>query len=184
MVSIVQNQAPILTSVEGTNIWSGQNIQQINTLAVSFAMAHDLYSVGKKYQWVTLAFLLGFIAPLPFYFAHRATGWRMFKFINTSIILWFMGNLFVGINAGYATFYVIAFYSQFYLRRYKPLSFIKWNYLVSAALDGGTQVIVFILSFAVFGAGGKDVPFPNWAGNPDTSVHNPDYCMVNPANSG
>ena len=37
--------------------------------------------------------------------------------------------------------------------------FVKYNYLVSAALDGGTSVIVFILSFAVFGASGKTVNF-------------------------
>ena len=39
---------------------------------------------------------------------------------------------------------------------------------MSAALDGGSQVILFILSFAVFGASGNAVPFPFWAGNPAT----------------
>jgi len=58
------------------------------------------------------------------------------------------------------------------------------NYLVSAALDGGTQVLVFIFTFAVFGGSGKAVNFPVWAGNPDTDVHNIDYCKVNPANAG
>jgi len=32
------------------------------------------------------------------------------------------------------------------------------------ALDGGTQVMVFILSFAVQGAGGTSHPFPTWWG--------------------
>lgn len=57
----------------------------------------------------------------------------------------------------------------------------QYNYLVAAALDGGTQVLVFIFTFAVFGGSGKAVPFPTWAGNPDTDVHNLDYCAVNPA---
>lgn len=52
-----------------------------------------------------------------------------------------------------------------YLRKYRPQYFVRWNYLVSAALDGGTQVIVFILSFAVFGGSGKARDFPIWAGN-------------------
>jgi len=45
-------------------------------------------------------------------------------------------------------------------------------------------VMVFIFTFAVFGGSGKAHPFPIWAGNPDTSVHNLDYCMVNQANGG
>ena len=39
------------------------------------------------------------------------------------------------------------------------------SYIVAAALDGGTQVISFILNFAVFGASGTSHLFPNWWGN-------------------
>ncbi|KAJ6604829.1 hypothetical protein DFH09DRAFT_1354489 [Mycena vulgaris] len=38
---------------------------------------------------------------------------------------------------------------------------------MSAALDGGTEVMTFVYSFAVGGAGGKTTNFPNWALNPD-----------------
>ena len=89
MVTIVENQSSILQAVQGSNIWSGQNIQQFNSLAITFSMAHHLYSVGKRYEWVTLSFFLGFLAPLPFWIAHRFTGKRAFSYINTSIILWF-----------------------------------------------------------------------------------------------
>jgi hypothetical protein len=53
------------------------------------------------------------------------------------------------------------------------LTMPQYNFLASAALDGGTEVMVFVFSFAVGGAGGKVVPFPTWALNP---VGNPDYC--------
>ena len=39
------------------------------------------------------------------------------------------------------------------------------SYIVAAALDGGTQVISFILNFAVFGASGNAHNFPEWWGN-------------------
>jgi len=184
MVQIVANQAPLLTSIQGSNIWSGQNIQQFNSLAISFSMANELYAVGKRYQWVTLSFLLGFLCPLPFYLGHRLTGWRGFSYLNTSIILWYMGNLFVGINSSLTSFFILAYISQFYIRRNHPQFFVKWNYLISAAMDGGTQVLVFVLTFAVFGGSGKAVPFPTWAGTPDSTLHNNDYCMINPANAG
>ncbi|THY84833.1 OPT superfamily oligopeptide transporter [Aureobasidium pullulans] len=184
MHSIVRNQAEILKSIQGTNIWSGQNIQQFNTLAIAWSIASRMFSVGSRYQWVTLAYLIGFLVPIPTYIAYKITGNKKWGYLNPSIILWYMGNLFVGINSALNMFFILAFVSQFYIRRYHPEFFVKYNYLLSAAMDGGTQVMVFILTFAVAGGSGKAHPFPTWAGNPDLSVHNADYCMVNPANNG
>lgn len=186
MQTIVTNQFDILTSISGTNIWSGQNVQQYNTLALAWSFASDMFSVGARYQWVTLAYLIGFIVPVPFWIIYRYTKIRFFEYINLSIILWYMGWLFVGINSSILSYFAIGFFGQFYLRRYKPEWFVKWNYLISAALDGGTQVLVFILSFAVFGGSGEAHNFPIWAGN-NGGVPNgmyTDFCMFNPANGG
>lgn len=51
------------------------------------------------------------------------------------------------------------------MRKHHQRIFVKYNYIVSAAPDGGTQVIVFVLSFAVDGESGKARNFPLWAGN-------------------
>lgn len=77
-------------------------------------------------------------------------------------------------------YYIIGIVGQFFLRKYRPSYFVKWNYLVSAALDGGTQVMLFILTFAVAGGSGVARPFPGWAGNAQEG--NVDKCMYNPAN--
>ncbi|SJX64286.1 related to OPT1-High-affinity glutathione transporter [Sporisorium reilianum f. sp. reilianum] len=180
MTDIVQAQAPILKSVEGTNIWSGQNIQQFNTLAIAWSIAKDMFSVGAKYQWVTVAYLLGFVVPIPMYLGNKIWPHRAWSYFNFSIIAWYMGWLFVGINASITMYFVIGFFAQFYLRKYRPRWFNKYNYILSAALDGGTQTIVFILTFALFGGSGKARPFPTWAGNPDASSHNLDYCQPSP----
>jgi hypothetical protein len=92
----------------------------------------------------------------------------------------------VGINSSILSYFAIGFFAQYYLRKYKPNIFVKYNYLVSAALDGGTQVLVFILSFAVFGGSGKAYNFPIWAGNNGGQPKNKnyDYCMFNVANAG
>ncbi|KAJ4128826.1 hypothetical protein NW768_007345 [Fusarium equiseti] len=177
MISIIDNQAPILKSAEGTNIWSGAQIQQFNTLAIAWSIAPKMFSIGARYQWVTIAFFIGFLAPLPFYIAHRFfPRMRIWSYLNTSIILWYLGELFVGLNASLTSYYILGAFGQFYLRRYRPHWFVKWNYLISAALDGGTQVMVFIATFAVFGGSGKAVAFPEWAGN---KINNYDYCKYN-----
>ena len=100
------------------------------------------------------------------------------------MILWYMGWLFVGTNASILSYFTIGIGAQWWLRKYHPNIFVKYNYLVSAALDGGTQVIVFILSFAVFGGSGNAVAFPLWAGNNGGfgNSKNVDYCAYNPAN--
>jgi hypothetical protein len=185
MKSIVTNQRTILLSIEGSNIWSGQNVQQYNTLAVAWSIAGDMFSIGARYQWVTIAYLVGFILPVPFWVIYKYTKIRFFEYINLAIILWYMGWLFVGVNASITSYFAIGFFAQYYLRRYKPNIFVKYNYLVSAALDGGTWVLVFILSFAVFGGSGKEHNFPLWAGNNGGFAHNKnvDFCMYNPANN-
>ena len=160
MLTIVEAQAPILQSIQGTNIWSGQNIQQFNTLAIAWAIAKDMFSVGGRYQWVTISYLFGFFVPFPFWIANRIRPNRFFSYINLSIVLWYMGWLFVGINASILSYFLLGFGAQWWLRRYRPHLFIKYNYLVSAALDGGTQILVFILTFAVFGGSGNPVAFP------------------------
>ncbi|KAJ7261692.1 hypothetical protein C8J57DRAFT_1071895, partial [Mycena rebaudengoi] len=89
-----------------------------------------------------------------------------------------------GINTSVFSTFLLAVFSQYYLRRYRPRWFRKYNFLLSAALDGGTQantfnrgrrsVMVFVFTFAVGGGSGKVVDMPHWALNP---VGNPDYCQ-------
>ncbi|RDK41660.1 OPT superfamily oligopeptide transporter [Aspergillus phoenicis ATCC 13157] len=181
MLIIVRNQADVLISIDGTNIWSGANVQQFNSLAIAWSIANDMFSIGGRYEWVTIAYLVGFIVPVPFWLANRFYPHPIFSYLNTSIILWYMGWLFVGINASIMSYFLLGFAAQFWLRRYHPQLFNKYNYIVSAALDGGTQICVFILTFAVFGGSGTEHAFPTWAGNPNTDIHNLDYCKVNPA---
>jgi hypothetical protein len=122
-------------------------------------MAKDTFSIGAKYQWATIAYLLGFIAPLPLWILYRFWPQPVFKYLNTSIILWHMGWLFVGINSAIGMYFVLGFLAQWWLRKYHPHLFIKYNYILSATLDGGTQVMVFILTSAVFGGSRKASPF-------------------------
>jgi len=106
---------------------------------------------------------------------------------------YYIGWLCVGINSSVTSYFVIAWLSQWYLRTRYPRWFAKYNYILGAgafvsifmtsmlrrpraALDGGTQVMVFILSFAVQGAGGTSHLFPQWWGANQNG--NYDRCAV------
>ena len=65
-----------------------------------------------------------------------------------------------GVNSTVTSSILVGLVSQFWLRRYHPGWYRKYNYILGGALDGGAQVMVFVLSFAVFGASGVSRPFP------------------------
>ena len=160
MNTITTAQREILTSIDGTNIWSGQNPQAYNSQAIAWGgLAKDLFSAGGTYQWVTYAFLIGFTLPVPFWIAHKYFPKMRWDYWNTAIIANFIGLLYVGINSVTMPWFYVGVISQWYLRKYRPNWFIKYNYVLSAALDGGTQVMVFILAFSVQGGAGKPVRY-------------------------
>ncbi|KDQ57535.1 hypothetical protein JAAARDRAFT_130586 [Jaapia argillacea MUCL 33604] len=165
MNSIINNQRPILLSVEGTNIWSGQQPQQYNSQAIAWGgLSHELFAIGKRYDWVAWAYVVGLVVPVPFWLVHRYFPKLRMDYLYTPVICYFIGWLCVGINSSILSYFCIAWLSQWYLRTRYPRWFAKYNYILGAALDGGTQVMVFILSFSVFGAAGTSHLFPQWWG--------------------
>ncbi|KAF9456897.1 peptide transporter MTD1 [Collybia nuda] len=175
MKTIISSRREILLDIQGTNVWSGQIVQTFNSNAISWgALGNILYAPGGRYAIVPFSILIGLAVPIPFWIAHQKFPKLRANLVVTPILCWTLGYLSVGINSSVFTTFCMAMFSQYYLRRYRPRWFRKYNFLLSAALDGGTQVMVFVFTFAVAGGSGKVVNMPNWALNPKG---NPDYCM-------
>ncbi|TFK37217.1 peptide transporter MTD1 [Crucibulum laeve] len=175
MKVIISSHREILLDVQGSNIWSGQQVQSFNSDAVSWgALGNILYAPDGRYAIVPFSILIGLAVPIPFWIIHQYFPKLGAKNVITPILCWTLGYLSVGINSSVFTTFVLAVFSQYYLRKYRPRWFRKYNFLLSAALDGGTQVMVFVFTFAVGGGSGRVVDMPNWALNPRG---NPDYCQ-------
>ncbi|KAJ7643023.1 peptide transporter MTD1 [Mycena polygramma] len=175
MKVIISTHREILLDVQGSNIWSGQQVQSFNADAVSWgALGNILYAPSGRYAIVPFSILIGLAAPIPFWVVHCFFPKLGANHVVTPVLCWTLGYLSVGINSSVFTTFLLAVFSQFYLRRYRPRWFRKYNFLLSAALDGGTQVMVFVFTFAVGGGSGTVANMPNWALNP---VGNPDYCL-------
>jgi hypothetical protein len=174
MTTIVTNQREILLDPIGTNVWSGSNIQSMNSQAITWALAKEMYGLSGRYVIVPLGLLIGAICPV--------LHWTICKLfprvrklpINTTIILSFAGQVYYGNTSWLWSSIAVGIFSQVWLRRRLPRIYNQYNYLIGAALDGGSQIVIFVLSFAVFGASGKNNPFPKWWGNP---AGNPDHCL-------
>lgn len=180
MSQITTEQRDVLLAIQGTNIWSGQLVQSHNSASLTWGgLAKYMYSAGAPYQMVAFGFVIGIFAPLPFYFAHRIAPKLRLDYWNTAIISSYMFYASQGTHSGVFFHFVAGIVSQFWLRKYHTKWFIKYNYILSAGIDGGTQVISFILTFAVFGASGRAVPFPPFWGN-NYYKGNYDYCLRDP----
>ncbi|KAJ7244463.1 peptide transporter MTD1 [Mycena rebaudengoi] len=147
----------ILLDVQGSNI-------SFNADAVSWGtLGSTLYSPSGRYAIVPFSILIGLIVPVPFWLVHLKFPKLGANHVVTPILCWTLGYLSVGINTSVFSTFLLAVFSQYYLRRYRPRWFRKYNFLLSAALDGGTQVMVFVFTFAVGGGSGKVVDMPHWA---------------------
>ncbi|KAH9478936.1 Oligopeptide transporter 3 [Psilocybe cubensis] len=174
MKTVVSAQRDVLRSVQGTNVWSGQQVQSYNSAAIAWgALGKPLYATGTRYGFVPYMLLVGLGFPIPFWLLHRKYPKVGFNLVFTPVLVAELGILSVGINSSVFTSFLLAVFSQYYLRKYRATWFRKYNFLLSAALDGGTSIMVFVYTFAVGGGSGKVIPFPNWALNPKG---NPDYC--------
>ncbi|PSR83037.1 hypothetical protein PHLCEN_2v5841 [Hermanssonia centrifuga] len=166
MLSIINNNRDALLSISGTRLWSGQNAQGYNSNAISWgALGPEMFGPKGIYHMVPISLAIGVFLPFPFYIAHRIWPKAGFQNFNTSIIMQYSCFLSVGINTSVNPSMVLGILSQWWVRTRYPRWFTKYNYIVAAGLDGGTQVISFILNFAVFGASGTAHTFPTWWGN-------------------
>ena len=61
MVSVVDRQREILLNPIGTNVWSGQVPQSINSAAVTWSLAKELYGFDGPYWIVPLSLVIGMV---------------------------------------------------------------------------------------------------------------------------
>ncbi|KAH7314361.1 OPT oligopeptide transporter [Rhexocercosporidium sp. MPI-PUGE-AT-0058] len=181
MISIVAGNRDMLRDTDGDSSWSGATIQSYNTNATSWALAKYLYKTGATYSIVPYGLLVG---------AGIVAVHRVVVFFKPKIGRFSIGEInfpqFIQ-YAGYIPYnasqtcvifsqLIAGFFVQFYLRNYRPRIFKDYSYLVTGAWDGASLTVLFILSFAVFGAGGPAVSFPKWWGN--NVDGNYDFCPV------
>ncbi|KAK6903319.1 hypothetical protein I203_108584 [Kwoniella mangroviensis CBS 8507] len=149
MISVVNSHRELLTdSNSGSSTWSPAYFQSLNTSATTWALAEYLYSKSGQYFIVPLGLAIG---------AGAVILHRIFVIFGPRI-----GRVSTS-DLNLPQFFAYAGY----------LGFNQTQSCVIFTFDGGSLFVLFILSFAVFGAGGPSKPFPTWWGNPEGNV---DHC--------
>jgi hypothetical protein len=80
MISVVTAQREVLLSPTGTNIWSGQVVQSLNSAAVTWSLAKQLYGRGGPYFIIPMSLLIGMAATF--------VQWLIWKVSNKQPIMW------------------------------------------------------------------------------------------------
>ncbi|WYZ36523.1 hypothetical protein EsH8_II_000029 [Colletotrichum jinshuiense] len=181
MISIVNGNRDLLVNSDGNSSWSGATMQSYNTNATSWALAKYLYKTGGRYSLVPIGLGVGFAAVIVHraivHFVPKIRGYSLSE-INLPQLIQYAG--FIPYNSSQTCVIfsqlICGFFVQFYLRNYRPRIFKDYSYLITGAFDGASLSVLFILSFAVFGAGGPSIPFPTWWGNNADGYY--DHCPI------
>ncbi|OAV99837.1 hypothetical protein PTTG_25314, partial [Puccinia triticina 1-1 BBBD Race 1] len=176
--SILKYEREVLLSPNGNGVFSGAEVAAFQARSVSWGVfSRRMFLFGQKYSAVSWASLVGLLLPIPFFIAHKF--WPRYKLdlVNVPLLLGIPPALYTLAYAGEPMRIAIGITSQFWTRKYRNQWFVKYNYILSAALDGGTELVVFLLAMVFQGGGGKRINFPTYFLNPTPSTPR-DYCFM------
>ncbi|RIB06054.1 OPT oligopeptide transporter protein [Gigaspora rosea] len=157
------------TETDPSGQWTGYQSETFNTASIVWGLIGPAktFGAGSIYNILLWGFLIGFFLPIPFYLLHRKFPKAKFNLVNTPVILFGL-SYFPGPSTNFLiTGLLVSFLSQFYAFRYKHAWWEKYNYVMSAAFDAGTQVMAIVLFICFTGI--AQVQFPTWWGNDPTT---------------
>ncbi|KAK0566506.1 hypothetical protein OC861_003196 [Tilletia horrida] len=125
------------------------------------------FSPGQQYSSMLWFFLVGALIPIPTYFLAKRFPRSFLRYVAWPVIFTATGNLPPATGINYASFVLVGFFFQYYMRRKHFGWWSSYNYVLSAALDAGTGLSTIFIFFTVVYPKGKNQEFTNgnWWGN-------------------
>jgi OPT family oligopeptide transporter len=119
------------------------------------------FGIGTPYETLLLGFLFGLLLPLLPWLGNKFYPSNHWHHINIPIIVYVSGA--GGFQNGIISSFIVSYIFQFYIFRYHPDWWKKYNYVLSAAISGGVSICVLVISLLR----SLKVDSPVWFGNPD-----------------
>ncbi|KAG5353466.1 hypothetical protein J132_08942 [Termitomyces sp. J132] len=108
-----------------------------------------LFSPGAPYAPLMWFFAIGGLLPIPFYFLARRYPLSFWRYINVPVCFAGLGNMPPANGINYASWAVVGFIFNFILRRFHFRWWMRYNYILSAALDAGVVIAMVVIFFAI-----------------------------------
>ncbi|KAH9450047.1 hypothetical protein MJO28_014302 [Puccinia striiformis f. sp. tritici] len=181
MMSIITSQREVLLMPNGNGIFTGMHLSVIASQSTGWGLfSRAIYYPGKIYAIVPYSLIIGFFTPIPFIIFNKYYPNSVLAKVNISLFIAGLSHGMFGANSGRFTAMIVGFVSQFFMRKYHFKWYTKYNYILCAALDGGTQMTVVLLGFLLQGGAGFELKVPTYFLNPKGTR---DYCKLFTANS-
>ncbi|KAJ6543915.1 OPT oligopeptide transporter [Mycena capillaripes] len=122
-----------------------------------------LFGPGGLYRQLLWGFPIGLVAPIPFYFLARRFPRSNWRYVNIPVFCGGVAAIPAASAYNYAAWGLTAFIFNFYIRRAHFRWWMRYNYILSAALDAGAALASVVLFFVVvLPTNGFSL---NWIGN-------------------
>lgn len=126
-----------------------------------------LFSEGALYRPMLWFFLVGFTLPIIIYALDKRFPKIGLKYLNVPLIMTSIGSIPPATAINFMAWGAVGIFFQWYLRRRALGWWTKYNFLLSAALDGGLALTSLIIFFAFSYSG---VTFSWWGNNVDATT--------------
>ncbi|KAE9409309.1 OPT oligopeptide transporter [Gymnopus androsaceus JB14] len=122
-----------------------------------------MFSVGAPYNPLLYFYLIGAILPIPFYFLARRYPLSFWRYVNIPVFFGGVGAIPPASGINYTSWAAVGFVFNYCIRRFHFRWWMRYNYILSAALDSGVAVsLILIFFFVQLPKGGFTL---NWWGN-------------------
>lgn len=121
-----------------------------------------LISPGQMYSGLLWFFAAGAIAPIPFYFLAKRYPLSFWRYVNMPVFFAGVGAMPPASGINYASWVLTGFIFNYCIRRFHFRWWMRYNYILSAALDAGVAIAMVVIFFTLTLP--KDV-WISWWGN-------------------
>ncbi|KAJ7102653.1 OPT oligopeptide transporter protein-domain-containing protein [Mycena crocata] len=166
MMFIIQMVAAVITCFVVTSVqsWMLGNVTGICTPdAPNNFVCPSTNVFATAYNPLLYGFLVGALAPIPFYFLARRYPLSYWRYVNIPVFCGGVAAIPAASAYNYAAWGLTGFIFNFVIRRRHFRWWMRYNYILSAALDAGVALCLIIMFFAVQYP--KNSTYLSWWGN-------------------
>lgn len=109
-----------------------------------------MFGAEAIYKNVNWFFLIGAVAPIPVYIAHKVfPKQKWIRYINMPILIGATGMMPPASAINYTSWFAVGFIFNFVIFRYRKAWWTRYNYILSASLDAGLAFMGVLLYFVL-----------------------------------
>ncbi|TFK28466.1 OPT superfamily oligopeptide transporter [Coprinopsis marcescibilis] len=108
-----------------------------------------LFSPGSMYSGLLYFFLIGTVLPIPFYFLARRYPLSFWRYINIPIFFAGLSAMPPASGINYISWATVGFIFNYVIRRFHFRWWMRYNYVLSAALDSGVALAMIAIFFTL-----------------------------------